>query len=710
MKGMDKNQRIVSFLKRRSIGFRLAVPVALFYVITSAIFLIFSYKVTSSIQERSFKKEALERKKELIRYIEALSRTSLSISYTVSLLPEVKDSLMLYRRLVKATGNKKDAETRARAYMEMRLESLTEKFRSTLPGYEKVILGFYLSSGKLLYSTEKKVPKIDLPHSAEPKHGILPENSHLFVYGTFPVFGDHEILLGYVASILPVTSTSTAREKESWISILVPTPSGLRTVFGNPELAKIAKRIIEPNPEKEGFGKKGTKRFFTFPLKNEKGKTLALCVYVADESKEMLEVRKSVLKVVALISLFFLVLSATLFYLKETVTSPINSMKSVVDELKLGNIRGKRLHVEMEDEIGKLAKSMNELLDHIEKLNLFKKVIEDDESLSDVYKRISNLMEKELGFNNYTLYEVNNSKNYMRIVGAKGEGFSCHEDILTNADLCRAKRTASSVREDIMDDICPRFIGKQNFKHICIPVRMGEAVGLVVQIVLEERCLASNREEVERKISTLKTYLEESSPVISSKRLLSALRESTTRDPLTGLFNRRFLHDYLETAVFACLRRGSHMGLLMMDIDHFKEVNDTYGHDSGDVVLKEIARTISVSVRKSDVLVRFGGEEFLLILNDVDEKHVVDVAEKLRRKVELQTIVLPDGTPLKKTISIGVSVFPDDSEDIWECIKFADIALYEAKNTGRNRVVRFEKRMLGEKEEHGKATKPSYQV
>ena len=127
---------------------------------------------------------------------------------------------------------------------------------------------------------------------------------------------------------------------------------------------------------------------------------------------------------------------------------------------------------------------------------------------------------------------------------------------------------------------------------------------------------------------------------------------------------------------------------MMLDIDHFKQVNDTYGHEAGDIVLKEIARILQTSVRSSDLVIRYGGEEFMLILMDAKGENGEWVAEKIRTNIESQRIALPAGK-LQRTVSIGVADFPADSDDFWQCVKYADTALYSAKGAGRNRVERY---------------------
>jgi len=154
------------------------------------------------------------------------------------------------------------------------------------------------------------------------------------------------------------------------------------------------------------------------------------------------------------------------------------------------------------------------------------------------------------------------------------------------------------------------------------------------------------------------------------------------------LYNRRFLEETANGMSAAIMRRGTNMGLLMCDLDFFKEVNDRYGHDVGDIVLKETAECIKKSVRSSDMIIRFGGEEFLVLLMDVGYDYSMDIAEKIRVAVEQKKIQTIGGF-LQKTISIGISEFPKDTQGLWEAIKFADVALYKAKEAGRNKVVRF---------------------
>ena len=164
---------------------------------------------------------------------------------------------------------------------------------------------------------------------------------------------------------------------------------------------------------------------------------------------------------------------------------------------------------------------------------------------------------------------------------------------------------------------------------------------------------------------------------------------------MTGLKNRRFLEEYAETLISQCKRRNVPMTLLMMDLDYFKPVNDTYGHDAGDQVLRELAVLLQENVRESDLVIRYGGEEFLIVLLETDAESSLQVAEKIRAAVEKHKFKV-GGTSLSKTISAGLADYPNDGQAFWQVLKFADVSLYAAKEGGRNQVVRFHKDLWSE--------------
>jgi diguanylate cyclase (GGDEF)-like protein len=166
--------------------------------------------------------------------------------------------------------------------------------------------------------------------------------------------------------------------------------------------------------------------------------------------------------------------------------------------------------------------------------------------------------------------------------------------------------------------------------------------------------------------------------------------DSALRDGLTRAFNRRYFSDRLRAEFRFAERHRSRLGLLMMDLDHFKAVNDGFGHVVGDFVLTEFADTIQQGIRNEDVFARYGGEEFALITRGIGAEHTLQLAERLRRAIEELPLEY-EGKPIALTVSIGVACFPDSEFDSPDALVIAaDRALYSAKDHGRNRVVLYQ--------------------
>jgi two-component system, cell cycle response regulator len=166
------------------------------------------------------------------------------------------------------------------------------------------------------------------------------------------------------------------------------------------------------------------------------------------------------------------------------------------------------------------------------------------------------------------------------------------------------------------------------------------------------------------------------------------LLESALCDPLTQVYNRRFFLDRLESEFRFALRHRSHLSVVMIDVDHFKRINDTYGHVIGDAMLVEVANAVKPAVRAEDVFARYGGEEFVLLCRASDADQTEIVAERVRQRVAEQQLQSARGV-VSVTISLGIATFPELAvENPIDLLTAADAALYAAKNAGRNRVRR----------------------
>lgn len=396
------------------------------------------------------------------------------------------------------------------------------------------------------------------------------------------------------------------------------------------------------------------------------------------------------------ITLFF-TLALAVFYWKlmsGAFERHLNAMIGQIRALSSGELDlTKKIDQTSKDELGSLSVELNKLIDTIGNVTTFKKVIEGDESTEDIYMRLGKIFDTELGIDDCVVYEISGNKKTMEIVYPTSGGLRmhCRGEVQLDCELCRAKRTGLLVSSRDFTDVCRYFTGSDGDGHLCIPVVLGGNVGGVVQLV----CRGVNncdRAILERKITKAQQYLREAQPVLEAKRLMRTLKESSLRDGLTGFYNRRFLEECSENLVAGAQRRKSTLGLLMCDLDYFKETNDVYGHDVGDKVLKETSSVIRKSVRASDMAVRFGGEEFLLVLTETSSEGILVLAEKIRTAVEETRVNVPGGS-IKKTISIGASELPGDTQNFWEAIKFADVALYKAKEAGRNKVLKFTRDM-----------------
>lgn len=173
--------------------------------------------------------------------------------------------------------------------------------------------------------------------------------------------------------------------------------------------------------------------------------------------------------------------------------------------------------------------------------------------------------------------------------------------------------------------------------------------------------------------------------LVMSYNLVKRLKEESTVDFLTGLYNTRSFDDIFNKAVEISIEKKEKLAMLILDIDFFKKINDTYGHKAGDIVLKDLGQLLLKNCRGADTVARIGGEEFAVIIRDMSPVEVKAIAERIRNQVEKNIFQLPQNK-INLTISIGAAVYPDTVESLEYLKEIADNKLYEAKRTGRNKV------------------------
>lgn len=318
----------------------------------------------------------------------------------------------------------------------------------------------------------------------------------------------------------------------------------------------------------------------------------------------------------------------------------------------------------------------------------FKRTIEFDEDKQQVYERIGTILKDNLKLENFTLIESGKSNINPTIVYDIAKIQKPHDS------TCRALRTKQSVYSDQFKHICNKCSDICEH-YLCIPFLISNDFELLLSIWAESQ---EELDKAKTKLPQIQNYIDAARPELVSKNLTEILKVSSTTDALTGLYNRKYLDEYIEKALSQAKRNGLDYGILMIDIDFFKMVNDTHGHDVGDKAIKVLSKILKESIRESDTAFRFGGEEFLILLYKCEEGMVEHIAQKIRTAFEKAPIQANNGSSFYKTLSIGTSVFPKDSDSMWKCIKFADIALYSAKESGRNCVKVFEAQMVEGKE------------
>lgn len=331
-------------------------------------------------------------------------------------------------------------------------------------------------------------------------------------------------------------------------------------------------------------------------------------------------------------------------------------------------------------------KNINNTIERLSDIYKFKQTIENDKDLVDIYNRIAYILNKHFNLDDFTIIEIDNATKNKTIVYTQD---ICHCNVLSGE--CRANRIHSNVDSSIFANSCDLYQFKEG-EHICTPYTISNDLTLVLTIITKTK---EATEYVHTIMSDIEDYITTARPAIVSKKLMQMLNLMARVDQLTGMYNRKFLDEFVDVSIPQAARAKINYAVLMIDIDYFKMINDNYGHDVGDEAIRVVSNVIKNSIRSSDIAIRYGGEEFLVLLYNCDEENILKIADNIRKNFAKEKMV-GKGETFSKTLSVGCSIFPKDSDSIWKCIKFADISLYHAKESGRNRVIRFDKSLLKE--------------
>jgi diguanylate cyclase (GGDEF)-like protein len=209
----------------------------------------------------------------------------------------------------------------------------------------------------------------------------------------------------------------------------------------------------------------------------------------------------------------------------------------------------------------------------------------------------------------------------------------------------------------------------------------GKAMGVLYLSLLE------SGEFIESKQQLAVTVADHIALSLANLKLRETLQNQSIRDALTGLFNRRYLEESLERELYRCDRNKKSLGIIMLDIDHFKSFNDTFGHSAGDAVLRELGEFLQNHIRRSDIACRYGGEELTLILPEASVKIVLERAQAICEGVKHLQVEYRRQLLGTISLSLGVAMFPEHGVTGEAVLRAADAALYRAKREGRDRVI-----------------------
>lgn len=357
-------------------------------------------------------------------------------------------------------------------------------------------------------------------------------------------------------------------------------------------------------------------------------------------------------------------------------------------DIKFANLKeeleGLRLnHKSIENQVLRLEEKILELYT----LYSISKTLSLSHQLDDLFNGTMELLGTTLGIDEYCLMLLQGEELVVKV--AHGLNREALKKVSFRLDEGISGKVARSGKAVLIQDVSKEkdFLYYKGLKKnigsfMSIPLKSNDQIIGVLNTHRPKKGAFKSQE-----LELFTAVAEHVSVAIEKARIFEKTKEDASRDELTGLYNRRFFFDQLAKEMKRAKRYKKVFSIVISDIDHFKSYNDLFGHVQGDYALRNVARVLEHSVRGEDIVARFGGEEFILILPEIGKSGAVKVAEKLRKNIASEKFLgeelLPGGI---LTASFGVSSFPVDAEEGLQLIDMADKALYLSKSKGRNRV------------------------
>lgn len=314
-------------------------------------------------------------------------------------------------------------------------------------------------------------------------------------------------------------------------------------------------------------------------------------------------------------------------------------------------------------------------------------------NMEELLRLTLHLIGRALHVDAYTLMLLEEGTNRLAVKAAFGPPANHQDGITLQLGEGISGRVAQTGQPMLVPDLSaePLFLehalfGEKRGSFLCVPLRIkgGEVIGVLNAHTPEPQRFTLNE------LDHFQAVADEVAVALENAQLYRKTKELSSRDELTGLFNRRYGFENLEKEIQRARRYRRLFSLIMLDLDDFKQYNDTHGHLKGDDALKELGRLLLSNTRRADVVARYGGEEFVIILPEINKQGGSVVAEKIRSAVEQYPFFgrakQPGG---KLTVTLGLATYPVDSEDGLELVDVADRAMYAGKQQGGNRVTVF---------------------
>jgi diguanylate cyclase (GGDEF)-like protein len=372
------------------------------------------------------------------------------------------------------------------------------------------------------------------------------------------------------------------------------------------------------------------------------------------------------------------------------IVQPVQQLISASERVAQGDF-DPGLQSQLDNEFGILSRSFARMTaalrqerEELASLNKFLEAGTQCTSEAEVYNHLLHSLNESFAPRQVIIFKLYAEENFLEVAASLAPLPSelPNGAVIDEPHHCKAVRTG---RHFVVNDVgaeplCPSaFALPQEGSYFCGPLIAG---GIIIGAV---RLETVKNYWTQERLGLLEGYLSGAASALSNLRLLDTMKQQANVDMLTGLYNRRFLEDYARKLFAMARRRQQPVSVIMMDLDHFKTFNDMYSHEIGDRILREFAKTITGTMRETNLAARLGGEEFVVLLPDTGPGPCLLVAERIRQAVMRMQVLSGKEKPLPAvTVSLGIAVFPEHGHSLDEVLQASDTALHESKRAGRN--------------------------